>query len=620
MKRSHRMLALLFALAFLLSTFSGCKLPDGRGDAKPITIDTADEVQAEFSEAPIPTPSFPVSEAATQALETLDLEVFRWYATMDGYAFHMFIDDPAKFNIDPATVPMKLGEFTEEDSKRFAEEAEEYLVRIEQINREELPQEKQFSYDVLHQILVDLAEEPEFEYYYEPLTEYSGLQANLPLSFALFELKNTRDIEDYLTLLADMPRYLGQVLAYEQKRAELGFFMTENALDAILEDCKTIIDSRDTSFLYATFNDAIDLITELSPEQAQTYKDRNAALLKNEYIQAYETLYDGLVALRKSCRSYEIVSTYNEKQKEFFQYSMQDAACNDFSVEETLEMLKSEYFYLLYEILTIQEQSPDIIETEIELTSGETQTDLDYLKNVIRPLLPELPEHNLQLTDVPEELEDMFSPAAYVIPALDGWKDNIIFINTKMEDPSLLLTLAHEGYPGHLYQYIYQRDHENIGTMQRIVNFSGYAEGWAQFGEFLVVENQTKYPQDYVRFQFDYGMLFNAILPAMLSILVNYYGYSEEALQNYVGAIGLDGEVISSIYYQTVVDQPYYFFDYAIGYSQLAQLYRDTADTLGERFDMAEFLKVYLDLGPGSFELLREQIDVWADALVSEAA
>jgi len=621
MKRKQRLLAMLFALVILFSTVLGCKLPDGRGEAEPVTMDTMETDQTTAPEGtPVPTPSFQVSESALKALDALDLEVFLWYTARDGYAFHMFIDDPTKFNIDPATVNMTLGELTEADSKLFATEASEYLARFEAINREELPQEKQFSYDVLHQILVDMAEEPEYEYYFEPLTEYSGLQANLPLSFALFELKNTRDIEDYLTLLADMPRYLGQVLAYEQKRAELGMFMTEPALDAVLADCKIIINSRDTSFLYATFNEAIDLITELSPEQAQAYKDRNEALLQNEYIQSYETLSKGLLALRKSCRSYEEASIYNEKQKKYFEYSMQDAACNDLSVEETLEILKNEYFYLFYDYLWLIEKNPDIFETVIELSSGNMQTDLAYLKSVIDPLLPDLPEHNLLLTDVPEELEDMFAPAAYVIPSLDDWKNNTIFINTKMEDPSLLLTLAHESYAGHLFQYVYQRDHKNIGIMQRTANFSGYAEGWAQFGEFLVMENQKKYDQDYVRFQFDSGMLFDAILPAMLSILVNYYGYGEEALKNYASAIGLDGEWVIQNYYNTVVDQPYYFFDYAIGYSQLAQLYRETSDSLGERFDMAAFLKTYLDLGPGEFELLREQMDIWADGLVSDAA
>ena len=624
MKRTQRLLALLFAFVLLFSSLFGCKT-SGKGDTQPITIDTeTTEPPADVVETPSPTPDPNVSKAALNALNAVDLDVFRWTAMRDGYAFHMYIDDPTKFNIDPATVKMTLGEFTEEDSKLYATEAGEFLAQFEAINREELPQEYQFSYDVLHQILTDMAEQPEYEYYYEPLTEYSGLQANLPLSFALFELKNTEDIEDYLTLLADMPRYKGQVLAYEQKRAELDLFMTAPALDAILEDCKTIIDSRDTSFLYATFNDAIDQLTTLKPEQAQAYKDRNTSLLQNEYINAYETLYDGLKALRKSCRSYEEAATYNETQRSFFEYSMQDAAGNSLSVEETLEMLKNEFSYFFYDALTIQDQNPNIYSEAESLpngvSSGNTQTDLDYLKSVIAPILPALPEHNLTLTDVPEELQNMFSPAAYVIPSVDDWKDNIIYINTATEDPTMLLTLAHEGYPGHLFQYVYQRNLADVGIMQRVHNFGGYSEGWAQFAEFLIVQNQTKYNQDYVRYQFDISMMFNAILPAIISIMVNYYGYSQEALENYITGIGLNGATYASNYYDLVIDQPYYFFQYAVGYSQLARLYRDESDNLGDKFDMASFLKTYLDLGPGYYEQIREQMDVWADSLVSDAA
>lgn len=620
MKRFSRLTALILALILISSMIVGCKLPDGV--TQTVTLDTGETAAPESAQdTAAPTPAFEVSESASKAFSALDLDVFRWYATMDGYSLHMFIDDPANYSIDPATVPMTLGEFTEEDSEQTTQEAGVFLAQLDAINREQLPVEKQFSYDVLHDILTGFAQDTkEFAYMYEPLTEYTGIHSNMPLSFALFELKNTTDVEDYLTLLADMPRYMGQILAYEQKRAEMGIFMTEPALDAILEDCKTIIDSRDTSFLYVTFNEAIDLLTDLTPEQAQTYKDRNASLIQNEYISSYQTLYDGLKALRNDCRSYEEAATYTDVQKRFFEYSMQDAGGNSLSVEETLEMLKDELSYLLYDISSIQTSNPDISSKSIELTSGNMQTDLDYLKSVISPLLPELPEHNLTLTDVPEELQDQFSPAAYVIPAMDDWKENIIYINTAIEDPTLLLTLAHEGYPGHMYQYIYQRGNDNLGLMQRAANFGGYAEGWAQFAEYLVTQYQTKYDQEYVTFQFEYSMVVNSILPAVISILVNYYGYSQDALVNYLNGIGLTGDAAAPIYYNLVIDQPYYFFEYAIGYAQLAQLYRDESTDIGESFDMSEFLKTYLDLGPGNFDLLKEKMDIWADGALQDAA
>ncbi len=618
MKRSFKLLALLAALVMLFSTFAGCKMPDETTETQTITMES-NETAITPEPTATPEPTFTVSEDAAAAFDALDLEVFCWYATTDGYTYHMFVNDPESFGIDPPTVPMTLGEFTEEDSMRLGLEAGVYLEQLNAINREELPEDMQFSYDVLQQILVDFSEETEFEYMYEPLTEYSGIHANLPLSFALFELKDTQDVDDYLTLLADVPRYMGQVLTYEQKRAELGYFMTEDALDTILEDIKTIIDSRDTSFLYATFNDAIDQL-DLTDEQAQAYKDQNAALIANEFVGAYETLYNGMETLRKSCRTYEEAATLTEAQKSYFEYSMQSDACNFLSVEETLEMLKDEFFYLLYDIVTLQNENPELYNMNLELTSGDMETDLDYLKSIMATMLPELPEHNLLLTDVPEELEDMFSPAAYVIPALDDWKDNIVYINTAVDDPTLLLTLAHECYPGHLYQYVYQRSLDNICRMQKVVSFGGYAEGWAQLAEYLIMENQTEYDHDYVQFQFDYSMMFNAILPAMVSILVDYYGYTEAALESYITGIGLDGELIASIYYPIVVDQPYYFFEYAVGYSQLAQMYRDIKADLGESFDLEAFLETYMNMGPGYFGMIKEKMDVWADSVMAEGA
>ncbi|MEZ4628863.1 MAG: DUF885 family protein, partial [Eubacteriales bacterium] len=277
MKRYNKTIALIMVLMLLAGLLAGCKLPTQ--ETQTITIETEETAQPEMTvESPEPIPTFQINEAMVDALDTLDLEVFRWYATLDGYSFHMLIDDPSKFGIDPASVSMTLGEFTEEDSVRITQEAAIFFDRIKVIDREQLPEEKQFSYDVLYDILEDLAyDASEYEYLYEPLTEYSGAHSNLPLSFALFELKNKQDVEDYLTLLADMPRYMGQILAYEQERANRGIFMTEHALDAILDDCSAIIDTRDNSFLYATFNEGIDLLTELTPEEAQAYKDRNAS-------------------------------------------------------------------------------------------------------------------------------------------------------------------------------------------------------------------------------------------------------------------------------------------------------------------------------------------------------
>ena len=51
-----------------------------------------------------------------------------------------------------------------------------------------------------------------------------------------------------------------------------------------------------------------------------------------------------------------------------------------------------------------------------------------------------------------------------------------------MEDIRLFTTLAHEGYPGHLYQTTYYAN-TNPDPLRNLLNFSGYVEGWATYAE-----------------------------------------------------------------------------------------------------------------------------------------
>lgn len=50
-----------------------------------------------------------------------------------------------------------------------------------------------------------------------------------------------------------------------------------------------------------------------------------------------------------------------------------------------------------------------------------------------------------------------------MIPAIDDYKKNVIYVNkAQTGQESLYPTLAHEGYPGHLYQTTYFHSKRNI--------------------------------------------------------------------------------------------------------------------------------------------------------------
>ena len=83
-------------------------------------------------------------------------------------------------------------------------------------------------------------------------------------------------------------------------------------------------------------------------------------------------------------------------------------------------------------------------------------------------------------------MEEYLSPAFYMIPPIDNSGENVIYINPGhiSDDLTLFTTLAHEGYPGHLYQTVYYSATKHP-PIRDLLSFGGYTEGWATYCEML---------------------------------------------------------------------------------------------------------------------------------------
>ena len=82
---------------------------------------------------------------------------------------------------------------------------------------------------------------------------------------------------------------------------------------------------------------------------------------------------------------------------------------------------------------------------------------LEDLETAITEDFPSLEQTSWEIKYVDEALEDFLSPAFYLTPPVDTNSPNSIYINNSSEMSSLELytTLAHEGFPGHLYQTVF---------------------------------------------------------------------------------------------------------------------------------------------------------------------
>ena len=389
--------------------------------------------------------------------------------------------------------------------------------------------------------------------------------------------------------------------------------MTESALDAVLSDLDQLIRTGDDLFLIDEFEQSLGQIEELTDEQRADYAAQARELLSGEFLQAFSLLRDGLEALRASCREPEGMYALGEDALSYYALQLQAEAASDITPEDAMVLLEQEFLYLLISYQTLSLTEEGMQDPGTPLTSGDVEQDLADLRAIAATVLPEVPEHTYMLRQVPEELEDLMSPAAYAIPPLDEWEDNIILLNPSADQTYLFLTLAHEGYPGHMYQYLYQRNLDGLGLMQRALSFSGYYEGWAQFAEELAILAQDKYNRSTTMMQFCNDMASNALLLAITSIKVNYEGMEPEDLKEYLSAFGLGEDMYVDLLFEYAVNMPFYALSYAVGYAQLASLMRSLSADMGENYVQKDVLTQYLNYGPAYFNLLRERMDIWAD-------
>ncbi len=534
----------------------------------------------------------------------LDEELFLNYVTKDITLLDQHCEDPTNFGIDETKVPVTLGELTKESKDEWIAYCEESREKLNGINRSLLDDQLQFAYDTYCRYFDMEIESKDWFYNYEPLDEYVGLHMNMQPFFGLYSFKDEKDIENYLTLMADMPRYFGQVLAFEQERANRGFFMTEKMLDVVLEDLRKVAESGETSYLHGTFREAMEKLDFLSDAKRDAYIAKNDELVRTAWVDAYKLLHDGLEELRPKCRARIGAYEQGGAAYEYYCWKMKAEASNNRTVEEEIAFLEScnstVYTIFLASAMNCYE---DLI-NEKKITTGSLQGNETYLKTLMPKIVPPMPDVEVEYVEVPEELQDIFSPAAYMTPSLDGYRKNIILTNPKDQDHYSMSTLAYVGFPGQVYLFTYQYDLGTIPKFQLMIENNGYVHAWSTNAEWNIAQINEKYGKDLAIATF-LNEYFGNILVTIVSLKVNGQGASLKDIEQYLSRWGLD--TYAQDFYDYAIDMPIYFFPYTGGFCELFDLTKRC-----NQGDLVAFFEEYLHWGPSYFDLLNERMEVWA--------
>ena len=496
------------------------------------------------------------------------------------------------------------------------EDLKEDREELEGFDRSQLTEDQLMTWDAIDFYLTTQEQTVGKELYNDLLGPVTGQHANMLITLAEFSFYEEADLEEYMALLEDLPRYFDYVAEYERARADAGMVASADTLNEAADFCDMIADAPEDCLLVTGFADRLAELDWLEEEDRERYEAQNQELVCGPVAEAYRSL--GACARELAAQGGEPqgLAARQEDGADYYQLLMRSMVGSDRPLEEYQQMLVDDINANLDEMDALYQQDPEGYEayftTVPEQGTLPAEEIIDQLREASKDDFPALEELPYTVKDVPTALEAYTSPAFFMVPPIDSQDKNTIYINNSMLDPTTLFTtLAHEGYPGHLYQtvYTYLLD---LDPLNDELSAPGYSEGWASYVEFEYGYSYMDESETYRSLARLYALI-NLEISALVDIQVNWVGWSEEELASWLSDMGFDPASADALMAH-ICAEPGNYMTYAGGYLEFMELRQTAEDTLGGAFDELEFHTWLLDQGPAAFPLLADRLNDWLES------
>lgn len=541
-------------------------------------------------------------------------ELFYENITESGLTLHSMLCHPEDYGI--TEFPATFGTYSLEDMEKNYQELHEMQEELMSIDKENLSPSLQTDYEILMEYLDTEEDGEDFCLYQYPFASMSGVQTDLPIILAEYRFRTVEDVDNYLNLLADIDEYYAQLLEYVQAQEDAGIYLSDLTIDGIIDSCKVYLDVPQTGMLAETFVSRLDALPELSAEAREDYIARNEKLLLEDFTDAYTLLTEGLQKLKGHMELPVGISNLPDG-KAYYEYLLKSSTFTSYQTPRALKnaitrQLKTENTRI-YELL---EKYPDLYQevNAFEFSIQDPANAILDLQKKLKADFPQMPACSYEIRMLPEALEAFSSPAFYLTPPIDSQDENFIYINqsASVTKKDIYTVMAHEGYPGHLYQCNYF-NRVNSSKLRALMSFSCYVEGWATYVQYLSYRWEDTVSKEAAEVLAANESIYLA-LSALIDYQVNYEGMTLEELHKLLSQVfGINSMETTQHFYQMVCEDPANYMKYYVGYLEIVEMKQEAMEKLEEEFTEKEFHTFLLDLGPAPFALIRERFDKWVE-------
>ena len=553
---------------------------------------------------------------------------------------HYTLKEPQNYGIyDTDNLPI----YQPKDALNTYQDYQNTLLSLEKIDANTLSAETRFTYLVFKDYLKECLEVEKYPYFSEPFTPNSGIHTTLPILLAEYTFYEPDDIENYFEILSTLPAYFEGLILYEKEKANAGLFMTSSALNQVVTACEEFIKNDDLSshLLATTFKQRLENLSvsynTLTTEETEAYIYKNEQLLKNSVFPAYHSLAEELTLLSPRCNDdFHGLCSYTDGKNYYLALIKRNTGSYR-SISDIKEILFTDFKENYNKLVNLLIQNPQLLENDYfsylnqEFPLKDSEKILSYLENVTKKDFPTLTQNtNIDVKTISNSLEDYCSPAFYLTVPLDAPENNVIYINSKnaLSGIDLFTTLAHEGFPGHLYQTVFfHQDNTKKSLSDTIVTtpynvlrntlyYGGYTEGYALYAESLsydyalsLCENANIDSAELLCNALKYEWQMQLGLYCLLDIAIHYDGANYQQTKAILNKFGIEDDTDVNTIYQYLLEEPTTYLKYYLGYLEIKTLKQLAQNLWGDDFSNEKFHTFLLSTGPCSFERITQKLE-----------
>ncbi|MCI5774833.1 MAG: DUF885 domain-containing protein, partial [Erysipelotrichaceae bacterium] len=501
-------------------------------------------------------------------------------------------------------------EYTNEDIEETIELKEELLS----FDIAALSSHNQDSYqDLLWNIDLSLDKAQNFYLYDNHFSTLGGDHVNIPVILVDFPIHDEQDYLDLIALIQDIPNYFTQVTAYTNKQLEQGIMLIN--YEEVMAYCQNILDNQDDSLLLTAL---LTKAENIAPDEAS--KTKYQTQMKQAYYDGFIKGYADLLAyLKEIAQKYpndvqNIASLPNGKQ--YYELLIKEQCGNDLTVkalEDLMIELYDENYKIFQDIVTSDLKVLEMFYHDRDTGFASYEAILNSLAKDINQDFPSIDKVDYVVSNIDPMLAQNSILAYYYVSAIDSSLPEQIKVNSfdgsvNIQDISTYLTLAHEGFPGHMYQYVYKK-HNMPNTYLKLTSNIAYAEGYAVYSSMEALDYLTMFEQNYIE-AYKANELMNYAMINLSDININYYGYTLAQLTDFYVSNGYTVTKDDLVpLYEQLRDDPATFMPYYVGYKQIHDLKVKAQEALKDDFDEKAFNQTILDCGSVPYMIVEKHVE-----------